>query len=468
MSLLTDHLRLGPVNFRGKTYPPHVVIGQIDAVAAFLDQHCQGRSPIVYLFATNHIKTVAGYFGIIKSGRVCLLADPATRALEWAEMTRDAPTSAVIRFDESTDTLDLNREITLYENVLDQEAERELEGVCTLLYTAADDGYAKAAMLTHQNILANATSVVECNELDKTTPSCSAIPFSHLFAIQSGLVAPALAGSPTCIVAIEPLSRVRAISAELQAGNVARLQTVPAIFYILGKSWKATSAPHIPEVLVSGGSKLPLSLTQHYRHTFGRDIREGYGLTEAAPICTWHRPLDQVRPDSVGRAFTCCELRIEDDRGSTVSTGSVGEVCVRGANVMKGYFHHQSATSRALRGGWLHTGDLGRLDADGFLYLTGLKKRMLNIAGQKVYPAEVERLMRCNPNVEFVNISGRPQEMRGETVCGTVKLRHGGDEAQRSFAAWCSQNISAFKIPSRIQYEQHGTTSDRFPTRGLL
>jgi long-chain acyl-CoA synthetase len=452
MTLVTDHLRLGPVVFRGRTYSPEFVTQQIDAVARYLDRYCAGRSPIVYLVATNHWKTVAAYFGIIKCGRVCLLVDPACRALEWAEMTRDAPPSAVIRFDPSTDAFNLERETTLHGVVLDSESTSELEGVCTMLFTAADDGYAKAAMLTHENMLANATTLVEHGGIDETTPSCSLIPFHHLFALQTGVIIPAIGGAAICVLGPE-LSNLRASSAELRAARVARFYSVPAVLYLLGKAWSPKDASSIPAVLVSGGTRLPPRISQHYREAFGREIHEGYGLTEAAPVCTWHYPTDRIRPGSVGHSLSCCELRVEDDSGNALPVGSVGEVCVRGTNVMKRYFRQPVASGHALRGGWLHTGDLGRLDHDGFLYLTGLRKRMLNVAGKKVYPAEVERMMRLYDNVEDVTIAGEPQLIQGETVVSRVRLRTRSAEAEQAFKRWCLENISAHKIPARIQFE---------------
>ncbi|MBN1609224.1 MAG: acyl--CoA ligase [Polyangiaceae bacterium] len=453
MTFLTDHLRLGPVVFQGRAYPPKFTMAQIDKVARFLDQRCRGRSPIIYLFATNHPKTLAGYFGILKSGRICLLADTACRALEWREMTRDAPPSAVIRFDESNDVLSLDSEISLRDTSLDQQAMHELDDVCTMLFTAADDGNAKAAMLTHENMLTNGRSLAVCDNLHETTPTCALIPYHHLFALQTGVVAPALSGAPVCIVESAQPARLRAAVAALSSARVARLYSVPAVFYLLAKAWASYPATSLPATLGSGGIKLSAQVLNRYRQAFNTEIHEGYGLTEAAPICSWHRPNDRIRADSVGRAFDCCELRIEDQSGSPLPPSTVGEVCVRGQNVMKGYFANARASRSALRNGWLHTGDLGQLDADGFLYLTGLRKRMLNVAGKKVYPAEVERMMRSHPNVKHVAIHGRAQELHGDTVCGTVTLRTGGSAAVRAFEVWCAENISAFKIPGRVLYD---------------
>lgn len=453
MTLLTDHLRLGPVVFRGRTFRPELIVRQIDRVARFLDRRCRGRSPIVYLCATNHVKALASYFGILKTGRVCLLADPACGALEWQEMVRDAPPSAVIHVDESSDMLNLEREVSLHDVALDQEALRELDGVCAMLFTAADDGYAKAAMLTHENMLMNGQSLAACDNLDETTPTCALIPYHHLFALQTGVIAPALSRSPLCIIESTQPTRLRAIVAELGTARVARLYSVPAVFYILAKAWTSLRPRHLPATLGSGGIKLPPQVVDRYRQAFGREIHEGYGLTEAAPICSWHHPDDRIRPDSVGRAFGCSELRIESSSGKPLPPNTTGEVCVRGQNVMKGYFRNADASSRALAGGWLHTGDLGRLDTDGFLYLTGLRKRMLNVAGKKVYPAEVERLMRSHPNVKDVAIHGRPHALHGDTVCGRVTLRSASSTAKQAFEAWCMENISAFKIPSRILYD---------------
>lgn len=452
MTLLTDHLRLGPAIFRGKTYSPQQLMRQVDAVARYLDARCRGRSPIVYLFATNHVKTLAGYFGILKSGRVCLLADPACGALEWEEMTHDAPPSAVIRFDEVSDVLDLEREATLYDNVLDRDGVRELDNVCTLLFTAADDGYGKAAMLTHENMLANGRSVVECSWVDEGTTCCSLIPFHHLFGLQTGLIGPALCGAATCLCSVEYLRSLTGTVHQLQAAKVTRICCVPVGLYLLGKAFASAGGLASSVRVASGGAKLPHQVREYYLRRFGAEIYEGYGLTEAAPICAWHRLEDSIRSEAVGRAFTCCELRIEDDSGAEVPPGTVGEVCVRGANVMKGYFLDTLRTSAAVRQGWLHTGDMGRIDADGFLYLVGLRKRMLNVGGKKVYPAEVERLMRRHPNVARARIFGRALGPYGEAVSGDVELRAEGTAEESEFLAWCSLNISGFKLPRRIQF----------------
>ncbi len=254
--MLTDHLRLGPVTFRSQTYSPETLTKQIDQVATYLDEQCRGRSPIVYLQAINHVKTIAGYFGIIKSGRACLLVDPATRALEWAEMIRGTPPSAVIRFDESTDVLDTLREISLFDNMLDESALRELDGVCTLLYTAADDGYAKAAMLTHENMLANARAVVECFCLSHSTASCSLVPMSHLFALQTGLIAPVLCGAPVCLIDADRFTQVRSVIVELSMAKVERLCSVPPLLHLLAKAWVAGNIERLPAIIVTGGSKL--------------------------------------------------------------------------------------------------------------------------------------------------------------------------------------------------------------------
>jgi acyl-CoA synthetase (AMP-forming)/AMP-acid ligase II len=151
----------------------------------------------------------------------------------------------------------------------------------------------------------------------------------------------------------------------------------------------------------------------------------------------------------VGRAFSCCEIRIEGEDGSVLGHRVIGEVCVRGSNVMKGYFRKPEATAHALRGGWLHTGDLGYLDDDGFLNLTGMKKRMINVSGKKVYPAEVERLLRQHPSVQAVEIFAKPAPTQNQSVQGRVRLRTPGPEAQDEFTAWCTKRISDYKLPRR-------------------
>jgi long-subunit acyl-CoA synthetase (AMP-forming) len=204
--------------------------------------------------------------------------------------------------------------------------------------------------------------------------------------------------------------------------------------------------------IVSGGCKLSEDLFNFYLTDYGLSIHEGYGLTEASPICAWHRPKDKIKIASVGRSFPCCEIRILDEKNQEASIGNVGEICVNGGNVMKGYFNNESATKEVLIEGWLHTGDKGTIDHEGYVNLTGLKKRMLNVGGNKVFPAELERYLRRHDNVVGIEIYGEPDEFLGNVVKAVVRLRNRSHESEESFKEWCSKNITKHKIPRAYDF----------------
>jgi long-chain acyl-CoA synthetase len=452
MSFLTDHLCVGGATFRGETFSAAFLGSQIDLVARTLDERCRGRSPIVYLCAGNHVKTLSAYFGILKSGRVCLLVNPDCGMLEWTEMLRECPPGAIIQPGNRGHELDPAADVSIHDNELDRSSLSELDGVCTLLHTAADDGYAKAAMLTHDNMLANALSIVEAGSLDATSCCASLVPFDHLFGLQTGLIAPAICGARTCIFSLDDATGLREVVGHLRASRATHLFSVPLVYHHLGKAWEASGKNELPRHLVSGGCKLTPTIHSYYEAAFDRQIHEGYGLTEASPVCTWHSRTDQVRLDTVGRAISCCELSVQSDDGTPVAPNEVGEVCVRGSNVMKGYFNRPFASANAICDSWLRTGDLGYIDAEGFLHLRGLKKRMINVAGKKVFPAEVERLLRCHPNVKDVNVYPQPSPLLGQSVRVRVLLEAKGADAQNELYAWCKTSISGYKLPRRFEF----------------
>jgi long-chain acyl-CoA synthetase len=185
----------------------------------------------------------------------------------------------------------------------------------------------------------------------------------------------------------------------------------------------------------------------------GKEIHEGYGLTEASPICTWHRFGDAIDIESVGRAFSCCEVQIFDEQGHKLKTGTTGEVSIKGGNVMKGYYNNKRATDRVLVDGQLRTGDIGNLDNRGFLYLSGLKKKMINICGKNVYPKELERLLNLSGLIKQAEVSQAPHVLLGASISCMVTLVNNDKYNKTRFIKWCNKHISKYKIPSTVIFQ---------------
>lgn len=452
MQPFTDFLNFGNIFFNDKTYSPDTIRVSIDAVAGNLTKRFISNSPFVYLFAPNHIKTVYALFGIIKAGKVCVLVDPALKHFELEDMMKDSPPGALIRVDRETDVFDFSKEIEVKHDQLNPSRIQGLDDVAIMLYTAAEDGYAKGAMLTHENILANARAGVECISNCIDSSSCAMIPFHHLFAVQTGLIIPSLIYGNILIVDCSQLLSVNKIGDHIENCKIASLYSTPIVYYLLKRLPNPRNIFRDAQSITSGGYRLPIDLSRSYQIDIGREIHEGYGITEASPICTWHRPYDTVKSGSIGHAFPCCEVKILNDQNLELPIGQEGEICVKGINVFKGYLFNEVATKNILIDGWLHTGDLGVIDAEGYVFIKSLKKRMLNVSGNKVYPAELERLMKKHDNVLNVEVYGEPDELLGDKVKAKVRLQNNTTETQKIYKEWCLENITRYKVPKNIEF----------------
>ncbi len=448
MPLLTDNLAFGKIHFQNKTYVPQTIQAHIEEVSLYLKKRTISNSPFVFLFAPNHVKTVYAVFGIIKAGKICVLVDPLQGKIEVEEMMKTTPPAAIIRINRETDGFDYNEEFEFKHYMLGDAKLQGLADVCMILYGAGMDGFPQAAMLTNESLIANANALNSCNELNRESTSCSIIAIHHLFAFQTGVLVPFLKQSNTLIVDTNDLRSMRSIATQLQDFNVDHIYSVPIVYYFLRKIPGISEYFKTVNALESGGCKLSRQIFDLYKADFGIEIHEGYGLTEASPMCTWHRPHDPIKIESVGRSLPGCEINIVDSDGKIAKMGDVGEVCVRGPNVFKGYFGNPSMTNDVFKNDFLFTGDLGKLDNDGYLYLKGIKKNMVNLGGNKVFPAETEKLIKKNNNVMSCDIKGVETNGMGIVVSAKIHLRNNTAESQIALKKWCRNTITSYKIPT--------------------
>jgi long-chain acyl-CoA synthetase len=202
----------------------------------------------------------------------------------------------------------------------------------------------------------------------------------------------------------------------------------------------------------SGASPLPVEIVAPFEQKFGGRILEGYGLTEASPVVTAHRLSGVRKLGSVGQPIPGVEVAILDDEDRRLPAGAVGEVGVRGPNVMLGYHGLPEETARALRGGWLHTGDMGRLDADGFLFIVERKKDLIIRGGFNVYPREVEEVLYAHPAVAEAAVVGQPDALMGEEVLAFVALRPGLAADAEALIAFCQARLAKYKCPRQVRF----------------
>jgi long-chain acyl-CoA synthetase len=203
---------------------------------------------------------------------------------------------------------------------------------------------------------------------------------------------------------------------------------------------------------ISGGAPLPPAVLEAFEAKYAVPISEGYGPTECAPVLTVNPPLGVRKIGSVGPAIPRVELRVVNEAGAPVRMGQVGEIVARGPNVMKGYLNCPKETAEVLRGGWYHTGDLGRVDADGYYYIVDRKTDLILVGGLNVYPREVELTLTTHPAVAEAAVIGVPDPVRGESPKAFVVLRDGQRISGQELIQWCRQRLANYKVPRAVLF----------------
>jgi long-chain acyl-CoA synthetase len=201
----------------------------------------------------------------------------------------------------------------------------------------------------------------------------------------------------------------------------------------------------------SAAATLPEDVSRRWTERFGLPIHEGYGLTECSPFAAYNH-VNRHKPGSVGTAVEGFDIRILDDEGREVPRGTLGEICIRGPGVMLGYWRKPQDTEQALRGGWLHSGDIGTMDDDGYVSIVDRVKDMINVAGFKVWPAEVEHVLYRHPAVRELAVYGEPHPQKGESVRAAVVLRTGATVHPADLISFCRERLALYKAPERIDF----------------
>jgi long-chain acyl-CoA synthetase len=239
----------------------------------------------------------------------------------------------------------------------------------------------------------------------------------------------------------------------IQRYRVESMSAVPTmLLYLLHYSDAGRFDTSSMRVWGSGAAPLPLEIVEPFEKKFGGRIQEGYGLTEASPVVSAHRLSGVRKLGSVGQPIPGVEVAILDDADRPLPAGEVGEVCVRGPNVMQGYYRLPDETARTLRNGWLHTGDMGRLDADNFLYIVERKKDLIIRGGFNIYPREVEEVLYAHPAIAEAAVVGMRDPMLGEDVLAFVVLKPGATADAAAVIAHCQARLAKYKCPKQVRF----------------
>ncbi len=329
------------------------------------------------------------------------------------------------------------------------------EEMAVYLYTSGTTGQPKAAMLTHGNLLSNVASSAQAIRVTPHDSIICFLPLFHSFAATVCMLMPLACGAKTVIM--KSPRPMRKLLRALRKNRVTIFVGIPSVFNII----KDIKLPgRLPRWLlrllnpvrlaISGAAALPVEVFKKFEARFGIPLLEGYGLTEASPVVSLN-PLNGPRKaGSIGLPIPDVEVKIIDPAGATCPVGIVGELCVRGPNVMKGYYRRTEDNQAVLRDGWLLTGDMARRDAEGYLSIMGRKKEMVNVRGLNVYPREIEEVLYRNPHIKEAAVIGIQDPHKGEVPKGYVVLRTAGSLTEHAISAYLKEHLAAYKIPRRI------------------
>jgi long-chain acyl-CoA synthetase len=333
----------------------------------------------------------------------------------------------------------------------------EDEDVAILLYTSGTSGKPKGVILTHRNITSNIRQIFEFVEFTQKDVMLGVLPQFHSFGLNALTMLP-LAGGLKVVYSARfvPQKIVKLIREHRPTVMIA----IPSMYNALLAVKDATADDFKSmRYVVSGGEPLPDAVFAKFRERFGITINEGYGLTETSPVTNWCRP-HEWRAHSVGKPLPELEERIADpnsppDAVRSLPPGHDGEVQMRGPNVTQGYYKLPDETAKLFTpDGWMKTGDMGRLDDDGFLYITGRIKEMLIIGGENVFPREIEEVLNKHESVADSGVVGVQDPMRGELPVAFVELKEGATFDETALLMWCRKSLAGYKVPKEIRVLQ--------------
>lgn len=319
-----------------------------------------------------------------------------------------------------------------------------------ILYTSGTTGRPKGAMLTHKNIYSNARDVADFLGIYENDRVVATLPVFHVFALTVVVNAPLLKGATILLVPQFSPRDVFKIIKEKEATVFAGVPTMYNFLYQFPEGRKEDFESI--RLSISGGSSLPIALLHNFEEKFNVRVSEGYGLSESSPV-TCFNPTDRERiPGSIGTTISNVENKVVDELGIEVPDGEVGELIVRGPNVMKGYYKMPEDTAVALRNGWLYTGDLAKRDEDGYFYIVDRKKDLVIVGGYNVYPREVEEVLFEHSDVVEAAVIGVPDPDYGEAVHAFIVLKEGVNLDVESLERYCRQRLAKYKVPKHFEF----------------
>jgi long-chain acyl-CoA synthetase len=479
-SILTDSARRYPNNIAIVSGKQTCTYQELEERAGMfansLHESGIGKGSHVYLFAPNTIEFAVYYFGVLKTGAVIVPCNPTLKVLDLEDHFNVVPPDLIIAaapvyaelkktrceriwlFDAAKAATE-DKRVTLIDHIIDKDKKyfrnvtKAANETAVMIFTGGIDGDTKAAELSHANMVLNAFASGHrhiAGYTEKHT-TLAVLPLFHAFGQTVHLNAGILAGSRIIMMPrFEPKLTWRLLDEE----KVNVFCVVPTMLgVLLATEIDPEQMIRIKKNLkpiISGGSKLDEKLKSTFEKTTGLEVREGYGLTEASPVSSYSFNNLPDKPGSIGQPLWNIDAKILDDQGNELDHHEIGELTIRGHNVMKGYYNDPDATDKVLKDGWLRTGDLAYIDDDGYIFLTGRKKDLFIRSGFNVYPKNLTNLLLQNNNILEVEVNSLPDPVKGEEVLARIRAKNGIVESE--IEQWIRGNVAAYKRPKSIKF----------------
>jgi long-chain acyl-CoA synthetase len=445
------------------------------ALANHLRSEGLGKGDKVALMLPNCPEFIISYFGIQKMGGVAVTLNVQSTSYELRHLLGNSDSKCLItqgalvkRFEEIREELPLCSRLIIT-NGPDEDSlfsqivakgpfTTEIPGIedgdpAVMIYTAGLTGRPLGAVLTHRNLLTQSLLLRTICQRDTGDIGLAVIPFFHSFGAVANMLAPLRIGAG--VVLMERFT-LDGIFGAIEKEGVTYIAAVPRLF--LGMFFHEGANQYRIDslkVCVTGGAAMPADFIPAFEQKFNVKIMEGYGLTEASPVSSFSRLDMPQKPGSIGIPIPGVAAKIVDEEGRELPRGSVGELVLQGENIMKGYYKDEEATAQVIREGWLYTSDLGRMDGDGYIFLTGRKKRMIITSGFNVYPREIEIVLGLHPAVQAARIVGKEDLLRGEIVKALVVKKNGTDIEERELLKHCRTYLSSYKVPRELEFVEN-------------
>ncbi|WP_369148870.1 long-chain fatty acid--CoA ligase [Streptomyces sp. R44] len=432
-------------------------------VAALL--RAEGVRPMdrVALMLPNVPEFVVLYYGILRAGAAVVPMNPllktreteyhladarAVRLFEWHQAPGEGAQGAAAAGVRHTAVEPgefaamLARHEPLRE--VDEKADQDM---AVLLYTSGTTGRPKGAVLTHGGLRHNTeVNSVHIQEMTPEDVVVGCLPLFHIFGQICTMSAAVRSGASLVLI---PRFDPGAVLAAIARERATVFEGVPTMYAALLQHPSDADVSTL-RMCISGGASLPVEILHGFERRFGCPVLEGFGMSETSPVVTFNHPDRPRKAGSIGTPIRDVEVRLLDDKGQDVAPGEIGELAVRGPNLMQGYWDRPEETEAAIPDGWLRTGDLARADEDGYLYIVDRKKDMIIRGGYNVYPREIEEVLHEHPAVALAAVVGIPHAELGEEVAAAVVLRPGAEATPEELREYVKDRVAAYKYPRRV------------------